>query len=159
MLIHNFNLEISYSQFAVFEPSIKHPFNEWTEPHVEQGFSWREDSACFRSLIGDGKHSFTVSFNENLPDLYPKSVWAILVPMPLLYGRKFEVASIGDSVSLAIPFDVNGLMVQFVPPSSNERASAMIDLISIFSPRFAILKADGGLKRTTSLIKDARPAA
>ena len=155
MNTYSFNLEISYSQFAVFDPATKHPFNEWTETHVSQGFSWRNESACFRTLAAEGEHEFTTNFHTALPELYPNSVRAILVPMPRLRGEKLEVASMGDSKAFEVPPGVGGLLVQFCPASSNERPSVLLDLISIFSPSFAILRADDDIKNSASLLKNA----
>lgn len=36
----SFILDVSYSQIAVFDGSLKQPFSFWTEKHVNQGFAW-----------------------------------------------------------------------------------------------------------------------
>jgi hypothetical protein len=158
MSVQSFILEISYSQFAVFNPQVKNPFNEWTDDHVKQGFSWRDDSACFRTLTESGESSFQISYHAVLPDLYPSAIRAILVPVPKLHDKKLEIASLGDNKIITMPFMINGLLIQFSPPSSNEPASVMVGLLSGFPVDFAILRADSEIKKTTSLLKRARPA-
>jgi hypothetical protein len=158
MAVYNFPLEISYSQFAVFNHRVENPFNKWTDDHVKQGFSWRKDSACFRTLMEAGEHIFEVNCLTVLPDLYPSSIRAILVPVPKLTDRKLEIASIGDSKILTIPHETDGLLVQLAPPSSNEPASVIVTLLSGFKVDFAILRADSEIKKTTSLVKRATPA-
>jgi hypothetical protein len=44
-----FNLNISYSQLAVFDASLDQPLNDWTPEHADQGFSWRPRSVSFRT--------------------------------------------------------------------------------------------------------------
>jgi hypothetical protein len=158
MIIHSFILEVSYSQFAIFDPRVENPFNEWADDHVKQGFSWRKNSACFRTLIEDGEHILEVNYRTALPDLYPSSTRAILVPVPRLTDQKLEIASINDSKILTMPHETSGILVQLALPSSNERASVMVTLLSGFQVDFAILRTDSEIKKVTALLKHASPA-
>ena len=43
-------LSISYRQVAVFSSSLNNSFNEWTDEHFEQGFSFRPGAVSFDTL-------------------------------------------------------------------------------------------------------------
>src|SRR5689334_20938010 len=75
---------------AVFRPGLKDPFNEWTDAHGRQGFSWRGESVSFLALDADDPPNIIVEFL----DAYTQPMNAlrvILVP--------FEVGSAGIIVS------------------------------------------------------------
>lgn len=62
--VASFSLEIAYGQIGVFDASLAQPFNDWTDAHVRQGFSWRSGSVSFRTLEGAGAiavHAFVMS--------------------------------------------------------------------------------------------------
>ena len=44
----------SYSQFQVFDASIRRPGCAWTEAHSQQGFARRENNAAFGTLLDFG---------------------------------------------------------------------------------------------------------
>ena len=50
-----FIVGISWSQIAAFLPDIEIPFNDWTQDHLEAGYSWRHESVSFIS-DDDGSH-------------------------------------------------------------------------------------------------------
>ena len=140
MQVGQFSLDISYNQFAVFDPSEEQPFNNWTDVQVEQGFSWRSSSVCFHALFGDGSYLFTVNLCLVIPKIDPKSIRAILLPLPRLKGNRLEVSSIGESKTLELVDKPKGLLVQFFPSSSNEGFPVTLDLVVKLSRQFKILK-------------------
>ncbi len=50
----------SYSQFFVFDRSVKFPAVAWTQAHIEQGFARREANAAFSTLLEYGHAEVTV---------------------------------------------------------------------------------------------------
>lgn len=87
-----FSLEISYSQIAVFDASLAHPFNTWTQEHFDQGFVWRPGSVSFRTSVRTGQATVTVE-HVDAASVREDAVLAIAVPFHLA-GRSLEVASI-----------------------------------------------------------------
>jgi hypothetical protein len=41
---------VSYNQICVFDASWDKPFNDWSNLHVQQGFSWRAGSVSFGAI-------------------------------------------------------------------------------------------------------------
>lgn len=50
-----FPLEVVYAHVAVFDARSRHPFNDWSDTHVAQGFAWRPGSVSFATLEPAGK--------------------------------------------------------------------------------------------------------
>lgn len=89
-----FDLYVSYSQLAVFRPSLDEPFNTWTDEQVRNGYSWRPESVSFKTPIETG--TCTVEIVEGYR--YTAMVAdAIEVPVNVPNNGKIEVASISDS--------------------------------------------------------------
>ena len=55
--MEKFIIDVSYSQIAVFNSELENPFNDWTDQHVLQGFSWREESGSFKTLVFETGYS------------------------------------------------------------------------------------------------------
>ena len=56
-------IPIDYSQLCVFNSDIENPYNDWTDDHVRQGFSWRNgESVSFG--ISDGVDSINLSVGK-----------------------------------------------------------------------------------------------
>lgn len=54
-------MNVSFSQIALFNAGLQNPFNNWSDLHVAQGFSWREGSVSFKTLIESGPIDVTFS--------------------------------------------------------------------------------------------------
>ena len=97
-----FTLEIAYSQIAVFNSGLAQPFNNWTEPHFNQGFVWRPQSVSFRTAARTGKGTINVD-RVGAVQLRGDAVVAISVPFKL------------DEPSLEIASVFEGEVVAFEP--------------------------------------------
>jgi hypothetical protein len=62
-----FNLQVPYGQICIFNKSIEHPFNDWTEKHVSQGFAWSQGSVSFAILVESGVHMIEVEVESSVP--------------------------------------------------------------------------------------------
>jgi hypothetical protein len=69
---------VSYNQISVFDPDLDEPFNDWSDAHVRQGFSWRPGSVSFaaaENVETDIDIARCVSLSLDV-----RSMWAIGVP-------------------------------------------------------------------------------
>ncbi|GAO37570.1 hypothetical protein SCT_3003 [Sulfuricella sp. T08] len=97
----SFDLYYSYAQVAAFSPALDKPFNDWSDRHVKQGFTWREKSASFRMLEEEGVCRINVVMAENFkPTEGAKR--AFVVPFDV-DACGVEVGSISDSHLFDIP--------------------------------------------------------
>lgn len=96
-----FDLDISYSQIAVFWAGLENPFNDWTNTHVEQGFAWRRQSVSFRTLDESGTAKVFVDVKEQA-EVRVDTIRAIQVPFVVPASGEIEIASItnGSKVKL-----------------------------------------------------------
>lgn len=96
-----FTQYVTYAQIAVFNAGLARPFNDWTDRHVRQGFSWREQSVSFRTLVEDG--DVTVIFA--VADIFrpaPGSVRTIGVPFRCRSAGSVEIATITDTQTVPL---------------------------------------------------------
>ena len=96
MSIDSFELALSYAQIAVFHAGLENPFNDWTETHVRQGFSWRPESVSFATLEESGKAKVYVKTLREFA-LRSAAVRAIQVPFTVPDSNLVEIASITES--------------------------------------------------------------
>lgn len=91
---HRFDLYVSYSQVAVFQPGLDEPFNMWTDEQVKKGYSWTLGSVSFKTPIEAGICSFDI-FESRQPGVLAAD--AIEVPIDVPDDGRLEVASISDA--------------------------------------------------------------
>ena len=152
-----FNLEISYSQLAVFLYGLENPFNDWTDTHVAQGFSWRKESVCFGTLSGDGQCEVNVAI-ENEVTYSSEAVRVIVVPFKVS-KEGIEIASITESVVLDIPDGIYELVFSASPKASEEGNDIYeITFVKNDNPKERILLADDELKPPQKLLMKAKAA-
>jgi Competence protein J (ComJ) len=96
-----FNLSVSYSQIAIFDGRMNNPFNDWTDTHVQQGFSWRPESVSFKTLAEYGTFKVEVVAIPAFKARFD-TIRAISVPFLVKEGSLIEVASIGSSKVIKI---------------------------------------------------------
>lgn len=146
-------LYVSYSQIAVFDPSLDRPFNDWATRHVGQGFAWRSGSVSFATLEEAGEHEIDVLLPGNGMTTSASTIRAIQVPFEVPAGGIVSVASISDELSVQVPPGSYGLRYEAMP-------GRIIRLMFIrdADPEFRIVKADAGLCPTYPLLTTAEPA-
>jgi hypothetical protein len=98
-----FSIDVSYSQLAVFMADLTNPFNDWTDAHVAQGFSWRPGSVSFKTLDETGTLTATVSTDASFDDAISNALRVIRVPFVVTDCGDVEVASPGSATTLPLP--------------------------------------------------------
>lgn len=154
---HTFELFYTYSQIAVFRPSLNNPFNDWTTRHVAQGFSWREGSVSFSTLDEAGRAETTF---ECQPSFVPvsKAIRAIVVPFEVDRGGKVECATIAQSMVVELK---PGKYALHFEAGKKDNATAWIRFC--FVPQDSVepkvLVADANLAPQYPLLMSVAPAA
>lgn len=152
------SLEVSYSQIAVFVTGLSHPFNDWTDLHVAQGFAWRPGSVSFRTISEDGTHSIEVDVVDWLGVVHPDAVRVIEVPFNVPDDGAIEVGSIGETVPITLPSGQFLLRSEFFGRTVDERWRVRLVFARKDIPRFAVVRADSELSFSGELITFAQPA-
>lgn len=103
MAMISIQMNVSYSQLAIFCSSLSQPFNDWEQRHVDQGFAWRLGSVSFRTLTEFGIHLIEVNVVDVFDSVSTAAVRVIDVPFEIPVSGDVEIASISDSVPLSLP--------------------------------------------------------
>jgi hypothetical protein len=151
-------ISVSYSQLAVFDRSLERPFNEWTDRHVAQGFSWRPGSVAFRTIEEAGQHLVTVRLETEESDPAPDAIRVIDVPFEVPPSGAIEIGSISDSVSLELPSESYQLRFECYEHANSATPRVRLLFYRNGNPRFDILRADSELNPGTDLLLIASPA-
>lgn len=93
---------VSYAQLCVFDPSLEAPYNDWTEAHVAQGFSWRPGSVSFATDSDCASTVVDVTWAEGPPDLSDAD-GAITVPFVVPPSGAVEIGSVMTGVEVSLP--------------------------------------------------------
>lgn len=96
------NVLVSYSQICVFDSDLDEPFNDWSDSHVRQGFSWRSGSVSFGAVENEETELEVVVYNSNVA-IDSDSYRALAVPFVVPDSGRITVGSIGDEHDLEIP--------------------------------------------------------
>jgi len=151
------SLEISYSQVSVFAAGLVNPFNDWTDQHVAQGFSWRPESVSFLTLDDAGTLVVDVERGTAFDTAGSPAPRIIRVPFTVPESGRVEVASISSSASLQIApggyeltfehgRDEGGMWCKLHFKPTDDGLAA------------AILRADDQLHAGDELLMEAEPA-
>ncbi|MGZ3275719.1 MAG: competence protein ComJ [Caulobacteraceae bacterium] len=95
-------LSLSHNQLCVFDPSLDAPFNDWTDAHFAQGFSWRPGSVSFAVDDDHASAIVDVTCSESPPDLAGAES-AIRVPFHVAESGQVEVGSILGGAEASLP--------------------------------------------------------
>jgi hypothetical protein len=150
-------LDVSYSQIAVFGTRVEAPFSDWTDRHVEQGFAWRQESASFRTVEEAGPHEVVVVVGDHLGPVSADAVRVIDVPFDVPEDGALEIASIADSVRIAVPGGRYLLRCEFLP-LQEDVAPVRLSFASGHAPVFRVVVADAELAPDGDLLTSADPA-
>jgi hypothetical protein len=153
-----FSIFVSYSQVAVFARSLDRPFNQWTDRHVAQGFSWRPGSAAFRTIAEAGRHLVTVTVDVSEEAQQSDAVRVIDVPFTIPADGAVEIGSISDSSPFEIPPGTYKLRFECYKPVSGQAARIRFQFTRDSNPTFAIVSADPDLKPEKELLLTASAA-
>lgn len=149
-----FDLDVSYSQIAVFNGNLDNPLNDWTDQHVAQGFSWRPESVSFKTLVEVGLVSVEARISKSLPT--PSGTRAITVPFTCSEAGKVEIASIADGRDTSIP--PGSYQLLFETGMSDETSWCRLTFIPNGSMVPQILIPDQEVAYSDSLLMDAESA-
>ena len=138
------HFEVSHAQLAVFASVLPQPFNDWSERHVRQGFSWRPGSVSFRTVAESGPHSVEIQVVDHAAALHPDAVRAVKVPFQVEDGA-VEVGCIAETVPLSLPPGSFLLRCEFLQPADRHGARVRLVFARKDAPCFAILRADPAL--------------
>jgi hypothetical protein len=155
--MQTFDLSILYSTIAVFTAGLDHPFNDWTDRHVKQGFSWREESVSFSTLRDYGVAKVQVVM-AGAVEIAPDVSRAILVPFTVVESGKVEVTSIDRGKEVTLPSGNYALIYQAKVLNENEELCLLTFVPSREKIEPEILRADPQLLPEYPLLMSARAA-
>ncbi|MGA9520717.1 MAG: competence protein ComJ [Myxococcaceae bacterium] len=150
------SISVSYTQLAVFDPSLENPFNEWRKEHVAQGFSWRDGSVSFATL-DDGPVDVEVQLSPRSAELLEVTVRAIRVPFRVPEAGRIEIASIADGREVAMPAGDYALTYEH-GRTDDGRMWSRLTFVPERPVPFAVLRADSELTPQDPLTTYANPA-
>ena len=153
-----FALEVSYAQLAVFDSRLASPFNDWSDVHVDQGFSWRPGSVSFATLEPGGP--ITVTVTRSAPTLLPDEAVerAIVVPFTVPPHGEVEIATIASSVPIQLSEGEYALTFRH-GRSLTGAMWATLTFESAAAPvKAEILHADATLRPPAEFVMTADPA-
>jgi hypothetical protein len=148
-----FSLFVTNGQIAVFDPAVNDPFNDWTELHFDQGFSWRHRSVSFRTLVDSGEMDVEVGTSEAFVPA-DGAVRSICVPFDAPLA--IEIATISESRSVETRSGLYELY--FETGATTHRPWCRITLVPSNHPTARILLADSALRPSYPLLLDENPA-
>jgi Competence protein J (ComJ) len=153
-----FSLEVSYAQLAVFDAHLASPFNDWSDAHADQGFSWRPGSVSFATLEPSGPITVTLT-RSRPPSLRDEPLErAIVVPFTVPSHGELEIATISGSVPVQLPEGEYALTFQH-GRSLSGAMWATLTFERVASPvKAEILRADAALTPPGELVMTAQPA-
>ena len=151
-------LDVSYSQVAVFDSSLKQPFSLWTEKHVSQGFAWRLGSASFRTIKEFGSHSLEVTVSDDDLEICADAQRVIEVPFVVPASGEIDVASISDSRALNIRPGSYVLRFECSSEANGTGNKIKFSFIKNKKSEFRLLRTDSGLANESDLLLTATPA-
>lgn len=153
-----FTVEVSYAQLAVFDARLVTPFNDWSDAHVGQGFSWRPGSVSFATLDTSGPMTVRVdrsgahSTTEGLVER------AIRVPFTVPAHREVEISTISETVSIEIEGGAYALTFCHGRTLGGAMWASLVFEPAEAEVKPAILRADGALIPPAEFLMNAEGA-
>lgn len=152
----SFTLDVSYAQLGIFDARLSHPWNDWSEAHVAQGFAWRLGSVSFATLEASGPIVVSVSGSNASTD--ERIERAIRVPFSVPAHGELEIATISGSVPVQLPAGEYALTFSHGRSESGSMW-ATLTFDPVTAPvTAAVLLADANLKPSAELVMIAHPA-
>jgi len=153
----DFALMVTHSQIIIFDPSLDVGFNDWTDQHVAQGFSWRPGSVAFGTLDEGGPHLVRLIVGAH--DSNVAGARVIDVPFHVPPDGRIEVASIPSGQQLHVPPGTYQLRFEaFFAASDDALPVIALRFRPNDEPVFAVVVADSDLNPGPELLLTAQPA-
>lgn len=149
----SFELFVTYSQIAIFDPTLKNPFNDWQKQHNKQGFAWRPKSVSFGTLEDGGLHKVEIHETDKI-NLKPNTKRAILVPFES--SGLVEIASISEAKRINIHKGSYSLVFEIGYDGSDPWC--VFTFLAGGSFQAKILRLDSELSPSYPLLMEANPA-
>jgi hypothetical protein len=150
---------IDYGQIAVFDSRLDRPFNDWTDRHVKQGYTWRPGSVSFSPVI----HSGLAAVAVNLSNSFRRSKLSkrvIAVPFEITERMPVEIGSV-FTASGAHVFDLEpGTYRLYFESGPKGEDDCWVRFTFVPDPdaTHEVLLADSRLSPTYPLLTEAVPA-
>jgi hypothetical protein len=153
-----FQLQLAWSQISVFDANLADPFNDWSEQHLAQWFSWRPGSVSFKLPVRSGEIGVHVELADHVV-VDPSAQMAIVVPF-VTWAGVIEISSITQAELIEVDSGRYALLYQ---AGVRDDGHAWVSLSLVPAGRVPveaeILRSDGELVSNTSLLMEAEPAA
>jgi len=153
-----FTLEVSYAQLSVFDSRLANPFNDWSDTHVSQGFSWRPGSVSFATLDPSGPIAVTVARSSAGSATDAALERAIRVPFTVPDDCEVEIATISGSVPVQLAEGEYALTFRHGRSSNGLMWATLAFEPVALSVKAEILRADAALNPPGELLMAADPA-
>jgi hypothetical protein len=158
------DMTILYGFLAVFDAGLEYQFNDWTDQHWAQGFSWRPGTVSFRTMNDWGGASLIKVLDDEKLVPTPDAQRAIVVPFSIGPAGTFTVATFTDMQKLMLPSGNYALLFEtgFGEKREEDDETPMwfkltfVSSASRVEPR--ILVADSELSPKYPLLMTAEPA-
>lgn len=151
--------QVSHGQLVIFQTALSEPFNDWSDQHISQGFSWRPGSVSFLTMTEGGQHSIEVIVTDRLGSVDPEALRAIEVPFDVPAEQTIEIGSLIETFPLSLSTGSYLLRCEFLLPDSSEEGRVRLAFARNERPRFAIVRQDAELSSGRELLTTAQPAA
>jgi hypothetical protein len=148
-------IDIFYSQLAVFQYGLDNPYNDWNDIHINQGFAWREGSVSFGTLFYDEECKITVRVTDK-QQVDDDVIRAITVPF-YIGNKGFEVGSVMRTTAFDFEEGMYELLFT-IKRLENGSGHYSFDFIKNNNPKANIIKADEELNPPSVLLMKAEPA-
>lgn len=150
-------LDVTYGQVAVFDARLENPFNDWSETHVAQGFSWRPGSVSFATIDHDGPIAVRVTHGAARGARIDMAR-SMVVPFNVPLHGLVEIATITGSVPMHLAPGEYALTFEHGRPTASVMwASFHFAAVDVaVSP--LIIIADSKLRPPAELLMSAKPA-
>jgi len=149
---------ISYSTFAVYDAALTKPYNDWTEAHVLQGFSWREGSVSFATIHNSGTCSIELITSENY-QINNQSQRSIYVPFRCPENGDIEIGGISHGTPLKCPVQTSGILFDHgIVAKKDQSMWCRLTFVTGRQRPAEILLADNDITRPKQFSMTATPA-
>ena len=154
-----FDLFVTYSQLAVFDPDLEDPMNDWSDVHAAQGFTWRPGSVSFGTLVDSYPLRVEVRYATEI-DLIPNTIRAIVVPFIVPTSGRLGLSDMVQVVETTMPPGPYALAFEtgFRTGDPEDGTWVRLSFIPQEAVEASILIADEGLNPPETLDMHAVPA-
>jgi hypothetical protein len=152
-----FQLPLAWSQVSLFEANLTDPFNDWTDRHLSQGFTWRPGSVSFHLPFRQGEIDISLDLIDDV-QVTNDARRAIVVPFTS-WGGAIEVSTIAASEIIDLPTGRYGLLFQVGLRNGRQWVSFGLFESAIEAVEPVILRADDQMSLAGDLLMRAEPAA